>query len=103
MSRKHESIASQNLFYAFVDFGADLSALPMCFIVPSTIVATVIASTHQAWLAAPGKSGQQRTDTDFRRFLPDYDRVDPGLGYSKGWLEPYREKWSLIEEQGDMA
>lgn len=96
MKQKHETIRSPSLFYAFVDFGKDLSSPPVCFIVPSPIVAHVIATSHQTWLAQPGKSGQQRNDVDFRRFLPDYDRKGVSFGYGPGWLEPYCENWSAI-------
>ena len=97
MSAKHEKIVSDLLFYAFLDFGKELTSPPRCFIVPSSVVASVIGQSHRAWLAAPGKSGQQRKDTDFRRFLPDYDKMGVHIGRGSGWLEPYLENWSQIE------
>jgi hypothetical protein len=96
MKAKHESIASETLFYAFVDFGPSLTSAPMCFIVPSAIVAEVIRQSHQLWLSTPGQRGQQRKDGELRRFLPDYDRVKLPIGRGAGWLEQYRERWQLL-------
>ena len=96
MGAKHEKIFSDALFYAFVDFGKNASEFPNCFIVPSSVVASVIRRGHEKWLEAPGKSGQQRKDSDFRRFLPDYEKMGIDIGCGTGWLEEYRENWDLI-------
>lgn len=96
MKSKHENIVSPSLFYAFVDFGKTLDAVPACFIVPSGVVADVVKVSHATWLSQPGKSGQQRKDGDIRRFLPNYERVGLDIGYGPGWLEPYRENWRII-------
>jgi len=89
MSKKHEQLASPNLFYCFVDIGREASDHPTVFIVPAPIVADVLARAHQAWLAKPGKGGKAHNDTDFRRFLPDYSQLGmEDLG--SGWLEQYR-------------
>lgn len=85
MSMKHESIYSSTLFYVFVDFGKSLEDLPICFVVPSDTVAKTVRDAHQFWLGAPGKKGQQRIDSDFRRFLPDYNRMGIEIGCGKGW------------------
>lgn len=96
MGRKHELIQSERLFYVFLDFGVDRTSQPSSFIIPSSVVAQVIKTSHQAWLAAPGKKGQQRKDTDFRRLLPDYDRMSLMIGYGAGWMEQYRENWGSL-------
>jgi len=97
MSAKHEQIASDLLFYAFVDFGRSLTDQPRCFILPSRVVASVIAKSHKNWLNTPGKNGKVHNHTNFRRFLPDYDRVNNRFGYGAGWLDPYCENWAQIE------
>lgn len=102
MKAKHEQIASERLFYAFVDFGKDLTSQPTCFIVPSLKVADVIKRSHQVWLATPGRSGQQRKDGEMRRFLPDYNKVGLDIGCGPGWLDPYREAWQLIERPSSL-
>jgi hypothetical protein len=99
MKAKHENIASDALFYAFVDFGKDLVTQPACFIVPSATVADVLRRSHALWLSTPGQQGQQRKDGEMRRFLPDYDRMGLAIGCGSGWLEAHREAWSLIESQ----
>lgn len=96
MGRKHETIMSPSLFYAFVDFGKTLNDHPVCFVVPSAVVATTISKSHAFWLATPGQKGQQRKDTEFRRFLPDYERTGIMIGAGPGWLEVYREQWDLL-------
>jgi len=96
MGRKHESIRSPSLFYAFVDFGPELTSSPVTYVVPSEIVATVLALSHQNWLQSPGKKGQAHNETDLRRFLPDYDRVNLAIGYGAGWLDKYCESWELL-------
>lgn len=97
MSKKHEDIVSENLLYAFLDFGSSLVDPPNCFIVPSAEVAAAVKGSHALWLATPGKRGQQRNDSNMRRFLPDYSKVGLDIGRPLGWLDPYREAWHLAE------
>jgi len=101
MGAKHEAIRSGTLFYAFVDFGKSIIDPPVCYIVPSGVVADVIKRSHEVWLSTPGKAGQQRIDSDFRRFLPNYDKMGLEFGRGAGWLEAYRENWALIEGSTD--
>lgn len=96
MGRKHESIVSDRLFYVFLDFGIDLTTQPKSYIIPSRIVAEVIKTSHQVWLSEPGKRGQSRKDTDFRRMLPDYDRMGIMFGFGAGWMDQYRENWASL-------
>lgn len=101
MSLKHETIESDLLFYAFVDFGASTDEKPTCFIVPSAVVAETIRRSHETWLATPGKNGKPHKDTGFRRFLPDYDKMNIIFGRGPGWLNIYRENWSQIESSAN--
>lgn len=98
MKAKHEAITGESLYYAFVDFGADLVSQPCCYIVPSKTVADVLRRAHALWLSTPGRYGQMRKDGDMRRFLPDYDRMGLSIGCGEGWLEPFREAWSVFEK-----
>ncbi|WP_394413240.1 hypothetical protein [Sulfitobacter sp. 1A15142] len=97
MGKKHEDIVSENLLYAFLDFGSSLVDPPNCFIVPSAEVAAAVKESHALWLATPGKRGQQRNDSNMRRFLPDYSKMGLEIGRPLGWLNPYREAWHLAE------
>jgi hypothetical protein len=97
MGAKHEKIVSDTLFYCFVDFGLTLASVPTCFVVPSAIVAEVLTLSYRTWLTTPGAKGQQRSETDLRRFLPNYDKTGVAIGRGEGWLEPYRENWALVE------
>jgi len=98
MQKKHETATGARLFYCFVDFGKSVADPPPTFVVPSAVVATVISEAHEKWRTTPGKRGQQRKDSDFRRFLPDYSRVlGTKSAYAAGWLEPYRDAWHLLQ------
>lgn len=97
MGQKHESIVSDSLFYCFVDFGRSISDQPKCWIVPSEVVARVVAISHKSWLAAPGQGGRQRNDSKMRRFLPSYEKLGLGDEFKSGWLDTYKEKWDLLK------
>jgi hypothetical protein len=93
MSEKHEHIVRDRLFYCFVDFGHEAS-WPV-YVIPSKDVAEYLRQSHAAWLAAPGKQGQQRKDWPGRFISPDH----PAKGFPGPWMEVYREKWDLIIPQ----
>jgi hypothetical protein len=96
MKPKHQELSSPNLFYCFVDFRASLTDQPKCWVVPSAIVADALRTTHQAWLAMPGKKGQPHKDSNVRRLLPDYRVLQSQ--YRLGWLDRYHEAWTLLDE-----
>lgn len=99
MKSKHEDVCREFVFYCFVDFGVDLAATAKCWVVPSTIVATALTKSYQAWLAKPGKAGKPHKDHEMRRLRPDYS--DLGLSdYGPAWLSPYEEAWGLIAVDG---
>jgi hypothetical protein len=104
MKEKQEHICGDRLFYCFVDFGKTTDARPTVHVLPSTLVASVLTNSHKKWLATPGKKGQPHLDGPMRRLLPDYTRVfgPTDNPYPKGWLDPYRDAWHLLElEAGD--
>ncbi len=95
MKAKHERMARPLLFYSFVDFGKALDAAPRCWIVPSAIVADVLARSHQVWLKRPRKTGAEHKDHDMRRFLPSYVHL-AWNEFGPGWLDAYQERWGQI-------
>jgi hypothetical protein len=101
MGKKHEGLISPTLFYCFVDFGKTPTDAPSTYVVPADVVANALAVSHAAWLAQPGAKGQQRKQTEFRRFLPSYDHLDL-QGFSLGWLHPYREAWYLLNQSAEI-
>jgi hypothetical protein len=103
MGQKHETIISPNLFYCFVDFGSEITDQPKCWIVPSNIVAHVVAASHESWLAAPGKGGRKHSDMKMRRFLPSYEKLGLGDDYRLGWLDQYRDRWDLLKSVSNEA
>jgi hypothetical protein len=86
MSEKHEHIIRDRLFYCFVDFGHD-PPWPL-YVMPSGLVAKQLADRHAAYMATPGKHGQQRKDWPGRF-------ISPHLPH-EGWMDDYRCRWDLI-------
>lgn len=93
MNKKHEEIAEDRLFYAFVDLEPDT---PVTYIIPSHVVADVLAKGHQLWLAAPGRGGRPHKDNPMRRVRPIYEFDVPD--YPPGWIEQWQERWDLITD-----
>ncbi len=99
MKAKHENIRADRLFYCFVDFGKTPNDRPTVHVLPSALIADVLAASHRKWLATPGKKGQPHKDGNMRRLLPDYARTFGGINnpYPKGWLDPHRDAWHLLK------
>lgn len=92
MKDKHEKLVSDKLFYVFVDMEPDD---PICYVVPSHVVAKCVRRENRAWLAAPGKNGRPHKETLMRRVLPRYSyKVE---GFADGWMDEYRENWTQLE------
>jgi hypothetical protein len=98
MQQKHELLIQPRFFYAFVDFEVEAGFESVTYIVPSDIVAKILRQAHETWLHLPGKKGQQRNDSNFRRLLPQYSYDVEGV--RPGWLEAYREKWDQLRPIG---
>ena len=99
MKAKHETIRGSSLFYVFLSFPNDQSRLPDAFVVPSRVVADALHKAHRAWLARPGRGGVLHKDGDMRRFLPDYSREGLADEFGPGWLNRYRDAWTLLEPE----
>ena len=93
-----------DLFYVFVDVGKHPSDPTVSYILPSSVVAACIRDCHRVWLDTPGKGGRPHKDSKVRRLRPDYSNIKPNTEeggntidqYGSGWLEPYRENWSIL-------
>lgn len=97
MQAKHEHSLGKRYFYCFVDFREPHNVRAAVYVVPASIVAKVIAESHQKWLHTPGKKGQQRKDGPMRRFLPDYSKVwTADNPYPAGWLTQYEDNWDIL-------
>jgi len=98
MKEKHERTRGDRLFYCFVDFGKTFEAPPKVHVLPSNLVADVLAQSHERWLANPGKNGQPHQDGPMRRLLPDYTRIFGSANnpYPSGWLDSHRDAWHLL-------
>ena len=91
MGVKHESMSEEDLFYCFVN----LELLnPSVWVIPSELVAQVVADTHAEWLATPGQKGQPHNQTDMRRIMNDYGKNFKSV--RAGWMDNYLEAWDLL-------
>lgn len=105
MKPEHETMVADDLFYVFVDIGTQPSDTTVSFVLPSKVVAACIRDCHRVWLDTPGKGGRAHKDSNVRRLLPDYSDIKPNTQkgrntvnrYRLGWLERYRENWSILE------
>lgn len=71
LHQKAEALTTDNLFYVFVNLKG-LNELPDFHIVPSKAVAEHCKTTHQKWLATPGRKGQAHNDSTMRKYA-DHD------------------------------
>ena len=66
LSKKNEDLQGDHIIYFFVSLN-ELDA-PEYHIVPSSIVAETLKTSHQNWLNTPGKHGQPHNDNSIRNF-----------------------------------
>lgn len=94
MHKNHDKLVSPRLFYAFVDFQPEH---PRTYIIPSKIVADVIARAHRIWLETPGNHGRLHKDSDMRRLVPEYKNTEMDVESHLGrWIDRYAERWDLL-------
>jgi len=67
INEKAEKLIDKNLFYAFVRLNAP-DGVPEFWIVPSTIVASVIKKAYKIWLETPARNGSAHNKTSMRDF-----------------------------------
>ena len=67
LNEKCEKLFDKNFFYVFVNL-RKADELPEFYIVPSKIVAKLTSINHSKWLSAKGENGQQRNDSNMRKF-----------------------------------
>jgi hypothetical protein len=80
MSKKAEEDLAQNLFYVFVCLAPRTPAT--YYVVPCSVVAHHVRTSHANWLKTPGKRGQAHRDNNLRRFS---DRQ-----------HKYKDRWDLL-------
>lgn len=77
MSKKHENIFYDNLFYVFVDLkpannlimnSRTIDEKPDFYIVPSKFVANYVKEKHEEWLRKPSRNGGKHKQTNMRLF-----------------------------------
>ncbi len=98
MRPKHEDLENDRIFYCFVDLGKAPTPASTVYVIPSSVVAKVVKTSHSTWLNRPGKSGQAHKDSSVRRLLPDHSRLmGPDCAFKLGWLDQYCENWDQIK------
>ena len=93
MSKKHEKVAHERLFYCFLRPEAENLGKPECWIMPSRVVAEHIALSHAAWLQGIPLRGSSRKDGSRRSMHFSCEPLDK---YPSGWLDEYRSNWELL-------
>ena len=91
MSAKHEKLYDKDLYYCFVNIGAD-KRMVRCFVVQSKIVADYVRAQHKLWL--DGKETRSRTST-MRTFRIGFK----GNKYrvTTPFIEDHEDKWELLK------
>ncbi len=87
LSKKHETQSEKDLFFCLV---ALHEISPEIYVVPSSVIARVIAADHQQWLSKISKSGVTRKYTDMRKVKASMP-LQPN-----DWLETYKENWTVF-------
>lgn len=88
LSRRHEDVRDEGLFYCLVAFRDDDEQRACCWIVPSNILATCVSETHAAYREQSGCDNNRRhVREDMARRIPKY---------GPGWLDPFLENWALL-------
>lgn len=87
LSKKHEAQSERDLYFCLV---ALHETSPEVYVIPSSVIAKVIAEDHQHWLSKTSKTGKTHKDTDMRKIKARM----PLQG--EGWLEKYRENWDQL-------
>ena len=90
MSKKHEEIKDQDLFYSFVDLSVEPAKV---YVIPALVVATMVKDSHQLWLDTPGQKGQKHKPTDMRRISPKVNLEH----VPDNWMDQYFENWEQIK------
>ena len=94
MGEKHEKLIRPRLFYCMVDFGEGLADIPKCWILPSAMMADVLAKSHRAWLDTPGKGGRAHQESKMRRLTHSYEYDTYRV--AEGWLSEHQDSWDLL-------
>lgn len=90
MSKKHETISSENLYYCFVLL-QDPKIMPKFFIVPSKDVAKFVKEDDEYWHNLPRTKTVKTTDMRVFRIRTD----DKSRGVE---LEKYENKWDYFKK-----
>lgn len=106
MKAKHDTLFADRMFYVFVDVGLMPDDQPAYYVMPSKAVADACRISHKIWVETPGVNGKPHNHSDMRRLLPEYkhnERMRLNADqerfineHSVGWLEKYRNAWSLL-------
>lgn len=71
LNKKAEKVSDPNHYYVFVILNDDLLKRAEFHVVPSAVVATYVANSHQTWLNGVKADGSPRKDSAMRNFRDD--------------------------------
>jgi len=93
MKSKHENLVSPQLWYVFV--GMEIEK-PVCYVLPSKVVAQFVKISHSAWLKMPTVKGGSHNDSDLRKISNKSSISVPG--FPDGWMDKYEGRWDLLKD-----
>lgn len=93
MRSKHEDLVSPQLWYVFV--GMEIEK-PVCYVLPSKVVAEFVKISHSTWLKMTTVKGSAHNDSDVRKISNKYPFSVPG--FPDGWMDKYEGRWDLLKD-----
>lgn len=93
MKSKHETLVSPRLWYVFVSMELEK---PICYVIPSKVVAEVTKLSHSTWLKMTTTEGSAHNDSEMRKVTNNYAFSLPG--YPDGWMDKYLGRWDLLKD-----
>lgn len=96
-SRKAEALAHSNLYYCLVHLNQAQEFQDTVYVVPSKLIASLVATSHSTWLAGTKANGAPRKDSAIREVKSDFTAVfGPDTDYGLGWMDEFKEAWHLL-------
>lgn len=93
MKSKHETLVSPRLWYIFVAMELEK---PVCYVIPSKVVAEATKISHSTWLKMTTNKGNVHNDSEIRKITNKYWFDLPG--FADGWMDKYEGRWDLLKD-----
>jgi len=87
MSKKNEQV-HETLWYVLVEVKDEIE-MPNFYIYHSSEIGPWLKNDHAYWLNIPKRNGEQRKDTNMRRFRPTTEELDK---HKDNWKKMFKEE-----------